>query len=87
MTENERGIRTELLNVHKQVVGRGHTWGEVVRWEHACPCGRGLVVRDRDYIAGFQGSSRYIECEHCRASWDFVPGLSVSGWRLEPKTG
>lgn len=79
------GIRTELLDSSRDSHdGWGAGDGDTERLEFRCPCGRGLIVEEHDNIPGFREHGAWIQCETCRDEWDFVPGLSTDGWRVQP---
>ncbi|MBE4719999.1 hypothetical protein DAD99_18190 [Pseudarthrobacter sp. AB1] len=60
--------------------------GTIEIYEYVCPCGDGKVVRENDRTPGFRQHDVRILCDKCREEWDFVGGLSVREWRLEPKS-
>ncbi|MEE2570757.1 BsuBI/PstI family type II restriction endonuclease [Pseudarthrobacter sp. J64] len=86
--ESERGIRTELRK--SATDGRRTGWGpgttDTEYYEYACPCGNGAVIEEHENTEGDQSHIVRIDCDLCKAEWDFVPGLSKRQWRLEPKT-
>jgi len=87
MSENERGIRTELKHSSKDDhPGFGAGSGNTERYEYACPCGKGSVIEEHDNIPGSRDHDVYITCATCKDEWDFVPDLTTRTWRLEPKT-
>ncbi|MFK0004996.1 hypothetical protein [Paenarthrobacter sp. NPDC090522] len=88
MSESERGIRTERKgSLRDGSAGFGAGSGDIERYDFECPCGKGKVVEEHDNIPGFREHDVRLLCPECRADgWDFVPGLSVRGWRLEQKT-
>lgn len=79
------GIRTELADQSRSGhAGWGAGGGDVERYEFRCPCGAGTILEEHDNVPGFREHEVRIMCGTCRAEWDFVPGLSVRGWRIEP---
>lgn len=87
MSENERGIRTERRHSSRDGhTGFGAGSGDTERYEFDCPCGKGMAIEEHDNIPGFQEHDVRLICDSCKGEWDFVPGLSVRDWRLEPKT-
>lgn len=64
--------------------GWGAGSGDTERYKFECPCGRGVIVEEHENTPGFREHDRWIECDTCRAEWQFVEGLSTRGWRLEP---
>lgn len=81
------GIRTEQIDGDKyEHGGWGAGPGDVERYEYLCPCGNGTILEEHDNIPGFSEHDVRIMCETCRAEWQFVPRLSVRGWRVEPIT-
>lgn len=79
------GIRTELADRSRSShAGWGAGTGDVERYEYRCPCGAGTILEEHDNVPGFREHDVRIMCDTCREEWDFVPGLSVRGWRIEP---
>ncbi|MEV4777412.1 hypothetical protein [Microbacterium sp. LWH12-1.2] len=79
------GIRTELVDRHRSDHGGwGAGGGDVERYEFRCPCGDGAIVEEHDNVPGFREHDVTIICRTCTSEWDFVPGLSVRGWRVAP---
>ncbi len=35
-----------------------------------CPCGKGMVVDDKDATPGFRSHDTYIECAECREKYE-----------------
>lgn len=79
------GIRTELSdNSRWDHEGWGAGSGDTERYKFDCPCGRGSIIEEHENTPGFREHHRWIDCEICRAEWQFVEGLSTREWRLEP---
>lgn len=79
------GIRTELSHSSEwDHQGWGAGSGDTERYRFECPCGQGSIVEERENTPGFREHDRWIECDTCRAEWQFVKGLPTRGWRLEP---
>lgn len=79
-------IRTAPINSSRNdTQGWGAGSGVIERYESLCPCGQGKVVEENDRTPGFRDHDHWISCDTCRGEWRFVPGQSVSGWRLEPQ--
>lgn len=82
----DMSLRTERITSSKEdTSGWGAGPGTIERYEHLCPCGRGLIVEEHDNTPGFREHDVIIECDKCRASWRRVPSLPVRGWRVEPQ--
>ncbi|VXC42731.1 conserved hypothetical protein [Arthrobacter sp. 9V] len=82
----DMSLRTERITSSKEdTSGWGAGPGTIERYEHLCPCGRGLIVEEHDNTPGFREQDVIIECDKCRASWRRVPSLPVRGWRVEPQ--
>ncbi|GAA1210825.1 hypothetical protein GCM10009587_11780 [Microbacterium maritypicum] len=79
------GIRTELSESSRSDHGGwGAGGGDTERYAFRCPCGAGTIVEEHDNVPGFREHDVWIRCDVCRDEWEFVPGLSVSGWRIQP---
>lgn len=79
------GIRTELIDQDRSGhSGWGAGAGDVERYEFRCPCGAGKIVEEHDNNPGFREHDVWIRCATCSDEWEFVPGCSVSGWRIQP---
>lgn len=79
------GIRTELTDWSRSShPGWGAGSGDVERYEFRCPCGAGTIDEEHDNVPGFREHELTIMCNPCGAEWEFVPGLSVRGWRIQP---
>ena len=84
----EMSIRTASVSRHRDdTPGWGAGPGSVEAYYYECPCGDGEVLEEHDNTPGFGEHDVRILCEKCREEWDFVPGLGVRQWRLEPKPG
>ncbi|MFE4835187.1 hypothetical protein ACFRAU_10965 [Arthrobacter sp. NPDC056691] len=82
----DMNIRTASIRRSKDdTPGWGAGPGTIELHEFLCPCGDGKVIEEHDNTPGFREHDHRIICDKCREEWDFVPGLSVRGWRLEPK--
>ena len=82
----DMSIRTEQITSSKEASsGWGAGPGTIERHEFLCPCGEGLIIEEHDNIPGFREHDVRIDCDKCREAWPFVSGLSVRGWRVEPK--
>lgn len=82
----DMSIRTASISSSKDdTPGWGAGSGTIELHEYLCPCGDGKVIEEHDNTPGFREHDRWISCDKCSEEWDFVPGLSVRGWRLEPK--
>ncbi|MFB4353219.1 hypothetical protein RAC69_08730 [Microbacterium sp. LS_15] len=79
------GIRTELVDRDRSDHGGwGAGGGDVERYEFLCPCGKGKILEEHDNVPGFREHDVTIMCRTCSQEWDFVPGRSVRGWRIQP---
>jgi hypothetical protein len=79
------GIRTELVDRNRSDHdGWGAGAGDVERYEFRCPCGDGVILEEHDNVPGFREHDVRVLCRTCKAEWEFVPGLSVRGWRVQP---
>jgi hypothetical protein len=79
------GIRTELSHSSQwDHQGWGAGSGDTERYRFECPCGQGSIVEEHENTRGFREHDRWIECDTCRAEWQFIEGLPTRGWRLEP---
>lgn len=82
----DMSIRTATISSSEdETPGWGAGSGTIELHEYLCPCGDGKVIEEHDNIPGFREHDVQINCDKCSEEWDFVPGLSVRGWRLEPK--
>ncbi|WP_269053114.1 hypothetical protein [Sporosarcina sp. G11-34] len=57
--------------------GYGAGSGEIFREEYACPCGKSIVVYEKDAIPGFRDKSTSCECEECNKKYDFSRGAAI----------
>ena len=79
------GIRTELLDGDRSDHGGwGAGGGDTERYTFRCPCGAGIILEEHDNVPGFREHDVAIQCDVCCDEWEFVPGLSVRGWRIAP---
>lgn len=86
MSPLSTGIRTELVDWSRTGhPGWGTDTGDVERYEYRCLCGEGTILEEHDNIPGFREHDVRITCDTCHKEWNFVAGLSVRGWRVEPK--
>lgn len=82
----DMSIRTASISGTKSATpGYGAGSGSLEIYEYLCPCGDGKMIEEHDNTPGFREHDVRIFCDKCRQEWDFVAGLSVRGWRLEPK--
>lgn len=57
--------------------GYGAGSGEVIREEYECPCGKGLVIYEKDDIPGFRDKSIFSDCGVCGTKYDFGRGSAI----------
>lgn len=57
--------------------GYGAGFGEVIREEYECPCGKGTVVYEKDDIPGFRDKSNYCNCKECNGKYTFSRGTAT----------
>lgn len=78
-------IRTERISSSKEdTPGWGAGSGSIEFLHFLCPCGDGKILEEHDNTPGFRDHDVRIFCDKCREEWQFVAGLSVREWRLEP---
>lgn len=80
----QQGIRTELVDHDRAAHGGwGAGPGDIERYEFRCPCENGVIREEHENVPGFREHDVRILCPKCRDEWQFVPGLSIRGWRIE----
>lgn len=57
--------------------GHGAGSGEVIRKEYKCPCGKGIVLYEKDAIPGFRDKSTSCDCADCNNKYDFNRNIAI----------
>ena len=57
--------------------GYGAGSGEIIREEYACPCGKSIVLYEKDDIPGFRDKSVSCGCKECSEKYDFGRGTAT----------
>lgn len=56
--------------------------GHIVHRKYLCPCGKGYIEEEQDYMPGHRDAFVSIECEICQKHYKIDYGASSTTWRL-----
>ncbi|WP_226035502.1 hypothetical protein [Aquibacillus saliphilus] len=56
--------------------GYGAGSGRIIREEFKCPCGKGVVIYEKDDIPGFRESDVSCDCKDCDEKYKIIRGMA-----------
>jgi len=56
----------QMISMNDDGSSTTHPYGETIKTEYECPCGKGKIIAWFENLPGYRDSDAYFDCEECR---------------------
>ncbi|WP_313184231.1 hypothetical protein [Lacrimispora sp.] len=79
-------MKTKLTNsIVKGHAGYGTGPGIIEHFEYECPCGKGKILEEHNFIPDFEEHVVNIHCSDCCDKYELNTDLGIRSWNISKK--